>query len=276
MSVTLQGLSGDALLLAGPVLAAAGCAGDPAAFCGAGWAAGLGAVVTRSVALRARRMPSRGVEEAVGGVLYPVEPLADGLDRVLRHAASWPGLPAPVIVSVWGESAAELSSLAAELGPLPGVAALELNLVGAAGEPEDARWTARATEAAVAVGGCPVLVKLSMQGDPAARAHAAREGGACAVTLGHGRPAARADGTSALLAGPAIWPQTLGMVLSVVERTSIAVVACGGAATAAQVTGLLAAGASAVQLGSALLRDPRAGARATAAVSLLDPSAEPQ
>lgn len=276
MPVVLQG-AGDALVLPGPLLTAAGCAGDVVAFCRQGWAQGLGSVVTRSIALQPQRMRRGAVRETVAGVLYPAAPVTDRMDTVLRRAApAWPGLATPVIASIHGTTRDEIAALAAELGPLPGVAALELNLLAPAGEPEDARWVEDATEVAVAVAGCPIIVKLSPEGDIAVRVAAAAAGGACAAVVGHGRPAALPGVGDARLAGPAIWPLTLRVIAVAAEAATIGVIACGGVVTEAQARGLLAAGASAVQVGTALLRDPRIAATIAAQLSaFLDPPAAP-
>ncbi|MEI7772273.1 MAG: HisA/HisF-related TIM barrel protein, partial [Chloroflexales bacterium] len=63
------------------------------------------------------------------------------------------------------------------------------------------------------------------------------------------------------LCGPAIAPLALAMVAAVCAEATVPVIGIGGVRTAADARAMLAAGASAVGLGSALLADLRTAAR---------------
>ena len=120
-------------------------------------------------------------------------------------------------------------------------------------------------------GSAALWVKLSPNvTDIAAIAEAAQVGGAdaiCAINtllamdidLETGKsPFAR---TFAGLSGPAIFPVALADVHRIAKRVSIPIVAIGGAASSGDVLKFLAAGASAVQLGTALFSNPGLPAR---------------
>ena len=58
------------------------------------------------------------------------------------------------------------------------------------------------------------------------------------------------------LSGPAIRPVALRSVREIAGRLEVVVIGCGGAASAEDVLAFVLAGASAVQVGTAILRDP--------------------
>jgi dihydroorotate dehydrogenase (NAD+) catalytic subunit len=98
------------------------------------------------------------------------------------------------------------------------------------------------------------------------------EAGADAVVVGNALPAAMPDGRPAGLSGPAIRPLALRCVTEVCAALPGApVVGAGGIRDEADARSFLAAGAAAVQVGTALLHDPTTAARLAAA---LDPDRE--
>jgi dihydroorotate dehydrogenase (NAD+) catalytic subunit len=276
----IGGKRGADLALRSPVLTAAGCFGDGTLFASAPWMHRLGGVVTHSITLRPRRHRAGRIVETVGGVLYALTLPNAGIDATLRRcAATWSGLPVPVVVSIAGETAAELARLAAELEGLVGVAAIELNLTaGALDEAtngEEPATVERTIDAVAAATPLPLLVKLSPSFDIIEAAQAAERGGADAVVFGHGWPAAAGGILSrhgVRLAGPAIAPLTLRLIEMIAGVVTVPVVACGGIANANGARAAFAAGANAVEVGAALLRDPMAAARIAAA---LEQSAAP-
>lgn len=247
------------MVLRSRVLVAAGALGDLTA-ARHEWLAGVDAAITRSVGVHAAGAPSR-VEECAAGLLTARPYAVQSLDRALRVAQpAWARLPVPVIVSLWAESAAEIATLAHEIAPLPNVVALELNLLSADGSAEGAALVARATESA-AVAGLPVIVKLSPFGDLAACARSAASAGASLLDLGHCWPAVLADGSPAFVCGPTVAPQLAYALQQAIASVELPIVASGGVAMVAGARRLLDAGAAAVAIGAALLRDPSTAAR---------------
>jgi dihydroorotate dehydrogenase (NAD+) catalytic subunit len=185
----------------------------------------------------------------------------------------------PLIVSVMGFSRDELAILVAAVGRRDEVAMLELNVscpnvetglvMGA-----DPAETALAVERVRAETDKPLIVKLTPNAaSPAAVAAAAQDSGADAIALVNtlkgmalhpetGEPwlGGRTGGVS----GPAIRAIALEQVASVAKRVQIPVIGMGGIATGRHAADLLAAGASAVAVGTESFRDPAAGRRIAA------------
>jgi len=272
------------LTLANPLLAASGCFGygldldpllPPETF---------GAIVTKTITPLPRRgNPMPRLVETPAGMLNSI-----GLENVGLAAFLAEKLPALAargvapVVSIAGGSAAEFAAMAAALERAPApVLALELNLScpnlaehGANFATDPAAVRAIVSAAKAAFPRAPVWAKLSPSvTDIGLIARAAAAGGADAISavntlvgmdidLATGRsPFAR---VTAGLSGPAIFPVALAAVYRVARSVSIPVVAIGGAASPAMVMKFLAAGASAVQLGTALFTDPGLPARTLA------------
>ena len=200
-------------------------------------------------------------------------------------------LPVPLVVSVMGFDRGELAELAAAIGERPEVALLELNFscpnvetgleMGA--DPAEA---ARAVAAVRPLTPTPLIAKLSpTASDPAAVSAAAADAGADAVSLINTLRGAALDprtrrpwlgGGTGGVSGPAIRAVALNQVARVAERVDLPVIGMGGIASGAHAADFLAAGATAVAVGTESFRDPRAGARVgRELVDLLERGVEP-
>jgi dihydroorotate dehydrogenase (NAD+) catalytic subunit len=179
-----------------------------------------------------------------------------------------------VVVSIAGGSLGDYAEIARRLGRAPGVAAIEVNLSSPDAPATgvfDVREPFHAASVVAAVHrdlprGMPVLAKL--RADVVRVVESARavlEAGAAAVVVGNALPAAMPDGRQAGLSGPAVRPLALRCVTEVRAGLPDAqIVGVGGIVTADDVRTFLAAGATAVQIGTALLHDPTAAARIVA------------
>jgi len=258
------------LTLRRPVLTAAGCFGYGIEYARLADIAGIGAIVTRSTTLHHRRVaqPPQLIETPAGLLAVGAWP-NPGLARVIeRYAPVWAGWDTPVLLSVFGANADEFAAFAAALEGVEGIAGLELNLAGHA----DA---ARVVAAARAATQLPLLAKLAPQeGAPQALAALARSvadaGADAIVAIGSPRgmtldpqSGQRVEGW---LSGPAIRPLALALVADVAAAVSVPVIGCGGIASVEDARQFLSAGATAVQIGAALLADPGAAARIGAAL----------
>jgi dihydroorotate dehydrogenase (NAD+) catalytic subunit len=185
-------------------------------------------------------------------------------------------LPVPLIVSVMGKSHAEFRRLVEGVAPREEVAALELNvscpnvdsglIVGE--EPDETRSLLSDLRS---ITDKPLIVKLTPNvADPAAVAIAAEEGGADGVSLINTLKASAIDpGTlrpwlgagRGGLSGPAVRAIALEQVRSVADIVQIPIVGMGGIESGADALGFIAAGATAVAVGTASFRDPLAGER---------------
>ncbi|HET8821410.1 MAG TPA: dihydroorotate dehydrogenase [Thermoleophilaceae bacterium] len=193
-------------------------------------------------------------------------------------------LPVPLVVSVMGFSRDELAELAAAVGERDEVAMLELNvscpnvetglIMGA-----DPSETALAVEHVRSQASKPLIVKLTPNAtDPAAVAGAAQDAGADAVSLVNtlkgmalhprtGEPwlGGRAGGVS----GPAIRAIALEQVAAVAGAVEIPVIGMGGISSGRHAADFLAAGATAIAIGTESFRDPAAGHRIAAELDAL-------
>jgi dihydroorotate dehydrogenase (NAD+) catalytic subunit len=188
-------------------------------------------------------------------------------------------LPVPLAVSVMGTSHGEFASLVEGVEAHAEVAALELNvscpnvesglIIGQ--QPEETLALIRALRPRTEK---PLIVKLTPNvAEPVTVARAAEEGGADAVSLVNTLAAVAIDpGTldawlgagSGGLSGPAIRAFALGQVREVAAAVSIPVIGMGGIESGTHALAFLAAGATAVAVGTANFRDPLAGNRVRA------------
>ncbi|MGZ8750232.1 MAG: tRNA-dihydrouridine synthase [Pseudonocardia sp.] len=270
-TVELAGLS-----LANEVLVASGCGGTGRELAAYGPLAALGGFVTRSISLNPRsggRVPR--ILETPSGLVHAVGLQNPGIDQFLATELPWLAQQGTrVIVSIVAGSLGEYAELARRLGRSPGVSAIEVNL-SAPDAPAtgvfDVREPFHAASVVSAVHrdlprGMPVLAKIRTDLIRVVEAtRAVLDAGAAAVVVGNALPAAMPDGRPAGLSGPAIRPLALRCVTEVREALPDAqVVGAGGIAGADDVRSFLAAGAAAVQIGTALLHDPTTAARVVA------------
>ena len=264
--------------LANPVLTASGCAGtgrEVAAFLDL---ADLGGFVSRSVTLD----PPPGVAppqavETPSGLLTDTTPRAPGLQTFLATELPWLAQRhVRTVVSIAGDSLGSWAELARRVGTSPGVGGVEVNLAWPPGS-RAARDSYQAGKVVSAVRqdmprGVPVLVKIAADPHTAVDvARAAAKAGADAVVVGHGLPGLALDpttlrpalgGGTGSLGGPAVHAVALRCVWEV-HRTlpEVPVVGCGGVRSGHDALAMLAAGATAVQVGTSMLHDPRAPQR---------------
>lgn len=271
MSVTVGGLALDH-----PVLNASGTWDAVEAERLFGEAApGLAGFVTKTVTPEPRPgNPAPRIAPATGGLINSIGLPGPGIDAfcdaLLPEIA---GLVAgPVIASVGGFAVTDYVASVARLDAHPACAAIELNVScpnvesGCASIGTDTGETERLTRAARAATRKPLFVKLSASvSDIAEIARAAEAGGADAlvcINTVKGTVVDRRTGRSWLggggggLSGPAIKPAALHAVLACREATELDIVGLGGVAGPDDARDLLAAGASAIAIGTMLFADP--------------------
>ncbi len=278
LATVLAGLS-----MPTPVMTAAGCAVTGRELARFGDLGELGAFVTRSVTLDPRSgWPPPRLVETSSGLLHAVGHQNPGLQGFLATELPWLAQRrVRTVVSVAGTTLAELAELARRVGTGPGVAAVEVNLASAnreargrpyGGDPYQTGKVLSVVRREVPRG-VPVLAKLVPESAVVDVAAAAVENGADALVLAHGfagmavdpltwRPALGAGPGE--LSGPAVHPLAVRRVWDVhAALPDVPLVGVGGIATGYDALEMLLAGATAVQLGSVLLRDPSAPARVT-------------
>ena len=216
------------------------------------------------------------IAETPGGMLNAVGLQNPGMEAVLREEV--PNIAkifrGPVIANVCGFSLEEYAENCARLNDAEQVRILEVNIscpnVHAGGknfgsDPQSAAAVTRAVRAATKK---PVFMKLSPNvtdiGEIAKACEAEGADGLCLINTLLGmridlrtkRPliANRTGG----LSGPAVFPVAVRMVWDVYEAVGekIPVIGCGGVSSAEDAAEMMLAGASAVEVGPASLRDP--------------------
>lgn len=234
----------------------------------------LGALVSKTVTVKPRPgNPPQRIIETPAGMLNSIGLENRGADFFLAETLPrMKQLGPKVIVNIGGESIAEFAELA-ERFCAAGVDALEVNLscpnvqegrLYFSTEPrlaEEAMARVKAVSADV-----PVFAKLSPNiADITTIAKAAEQGGADGLTAINTLIGMAVDWrarepvlgkTIGGLSGPAIRPVALRMVYQISQATDLPIIGVGGIATADDVLQFLAAGASAVQVGTANFVDP--------------------
>ena len=178
----------------------------------------------------------------------------------------------PVIANICGFSVSEYAEVARLLNAEEQVGWLEVNIScpnvhgGGMSFGTDPDLAAEVTRAVKAVSDKPVIMKLSPNvTDIVSIAQACEQAGADAVSLINTVMGMRIDvscrrpvlaNVTGGLSGPAVFPIALRMVWQVYEAVSIPVIGLGGIQSADQVIEMMLAGASAVEIGTANLRDP--------------------
>lgn len=239
----------------------------------------LGGLVTKGLSLvpLAGNAPPR-IAETRGGVLNSIGLQNIGVERFLADVL--PGLaryPARVVVNLFGYEFDDYAELARRVDPHAGVAAVELNVScpnvqrGGMHFGHDPELLERLVASVRQATSKPIIVKLSPNaGSPVEVADAARRGGADILSaintvLGMSidpwtrRP--RLHTGRGGLSGPAIRPIAVRIVYDVARKVGLPVIGIGGVETVDDVVEFLLAGASAVQVGTALFRDPRTAER---------------
>jgi dihydroorotate dehydrogenase (NAD+) catalytic subunit len=267
LRVSVAGLS-----LRNPFLLASGIWGESADSLVGAWNAGAGGVITKSIGREPRPGYPNPTIETFGrwGFLNAMGLPNPGIEEYPREVEAARAAGVPVIGSVFGHDAEEFADLAERL-VRAGVLAVELNLSCPHAEGfgseigQDPEEVERVTRTVVHRVRVPVIAKLTPNThDPVALALAAQRGGASAVsaintvraiaidvrlrrpTLSHGLGG---------LSGPAVKPVGLAFVWQIYRKISIPIIGIGGIMTAEDALEYVMAGASAVEVGTAVAFD---------------------
>lgn len=214
------------------------------------------------------------IAETASGMLNAVGLQNPGMDAVLAEEV--PNIAklfqGPVIANVCGFSLEEYAENCRKLEDVEQAAILEVNIScpnvheGGKNFGSDPKSAAAVTKAVREATKKPVFMKLSPNvTDIAEIAKACADEGADGLCLINTLLGMRIDlktkrpllaNRTGGLSGPAVFPVALRMVWDVYETVKIPIIGCGGVTSAEDAAEMMLAGASAVEVGAANLRDP--------------------
>ena len=276
LSVQLAPKHRPGLLVTNPVMTASGTFGYGTEYRHLFDIQKLGAIVCKGTTLKPRDgNPQPRLAETASGLLNSIGLQNIGVKALIQEKAPiWASWRVPVIVNIAGETIDDYAQLAGELDGVAGISAIEVNIgcpnikAGGAEFGADPESAAKVTAAVKAATSLPILVKLTPNtSDIAKIALAVAEAGADAISLINSMKGMVIDiakrrpllgGITGGLSGPAIKPVALYLVYEVAGAVELPVIGCGGITTASDAIEFIMAGASAIQVGTANLTNPRA------------------
>jgi len=237
----------------------------------------LGAIITKGISLKpmAGNPPPR-IFETVGGIINSIGLQNPGFQEFLRNKLPYcKGLKTHLIINFFGNTQTEYVELGRRFNDVAGISGLEMNIscpnVKRSGivfgtDPQMAYRLVKAVRKSTTL---TLIVKLSPNvTDIALMAKSVEEGGADAVSLVNTFRALAVNihtkkpelgNIIGGLSGPAIKPVALRMVWEVGQAVSIPVIGMGGIMNAEDAIEFILVGASAVQIGTANLVNPKTG-----------------
>jgi len=263
------------LKLPNPVILASGTCGYGVELAKFGDVSVFGAVTVKGLSLK----PHVGnatprVVETASGVVNSIGLENIGIESFLSEKLpELCELNPRVIVNFWGGTIEECFEVASLIGGEPKILAGELNISCPNVERGGAHFVADGEHLGDLIGGCksrlgskPLIVKLPPNVlDMAGLARFVDDKGADAVSAINTVPAMVIDwrtkepvlgGQSGGLSGPCIKPVAIKAVYEIAHRTDVPVIGVGGISCAEDILEFLAAGASAVEVGTLVMTDP--------------------
>jgi len=267
---------------AGPAFTASGCAAAGKELSGFFDLTEIGGVVTKSIMMRPRSgRPTPRMVETPSGMLNSIGLQGPGIESFLANDLPWLAeRDVSAVVSIAGESVEEYAQLARILRNEPAVKAIEVNISCPNVESRGQVFACDVMSASSVIhqvrrnssSSTPILAKLSPDvtsiAEIAVSCHNAGADGFSMIntTLGMAidtdtlRPIL--GGVTGGLSGPAIRPMALRCVWQVHQvLPDVPILGMGGIATGADALQFLAAGASAVSVGTMTFHDPSAPVR---------------
>ena len=273
-----------------PIFTASGCAGSGKELAQFFSLDELGAVVTKSIAIRARSgRPTPRMAETPSGMLNSIGLQGPGIDQFLEVDIPWlASHGARVIVSISGESVDEYASLARRLRNVPNISGIEVNIscpnvenrgLVFACDPIASRDVVQAVRRNLG-SESPIIVKLSPDvTDIVEIAKVVVEAGADGLALINTvlgmvididtmRP--KLAGKTGGLSGPAIRPIAVRAIYQVhAALPKVPILGMGGVTSGRDALELVLAGASGISIGTATFGNPTAAMKVKNELALL-------
>jgi dihydroorotate dehydrogenase (NAD+) catalytic subunit len=237
----------------------------------------LGAIISKGISLKpmAGNPPPR-IFETEGGIINSIGLQNPGFREFIKDKLPYyKNLKTHLIINFFGNTQKEYVELARRFGDIAGISGLEMNIScpnvkrGGIVFGTDSKMAYRLVQAVRKATALTLIVKLSPNvTDIASMAKSAEEGGADAVSLVNTFRALAVNihtkkpelgNVIGGLSGPAIKPIALRMVWEVGQAVDIPIIGMGGIMNAEDAIEFILVGASAVQIGTANLINPRTG-----------------
>ena len=237
----------------------------------------LGAIIPKGISLRPMKgNPPPRLFETEGGIINSIGLQNPGFQEFITNKLPfYKELKTHLIINFFGNTQKEYVELARRFDGIAGISGLEMNIscpnVKRAGIVfgVDPRMAYRLVQAVRKATTLTLIVKLSPNvTDIALMAKSAEEGGADAVSLVNTFRAMAVNihtrkpelgNVIGGLSGPAIKPIAVRMVWEVSQAVRIPIVGMGGIMSAEDAIEFILVGASAIQIGTANLVDPKTG-----------------
>jgi dihydroorotate dehydrogenase (NAD+) catalytic subunit len=237
----------------------------------------LGAIIPKGISLKPMRgNPPPRIFETEGGIINSIGRQNPGFREFIKNKLPYyKQLKTHLIINFFGNTQKEYIELARRFDDVEGISGLEMNIscpnikrdgIVFGTDPQMAYRLVQAVRKSTAL---TLIVKLSPNvTDIALMAKSAEEGGADAVSLVNTFRAMAVNihtkkpelgNTIGGLSGPAIKPIALRMVWEVGQAVNIPIIGMGGIMDAKDAIEFILVGASAIQIGTANLVNPKTG-----------------
>ncbi len=237
----------------------------------------LGAIIPKGISLKPMEgNPPPRIFETEGGILNSIGLQNPGFQEFVKNKLPYyRNLKTHLVINFFGKSQKEYIELARRFDSVPGISGLEMNIScpnikkGGIVFGTDPQMAYRLVHAVRKATTLTLIVKLSPNvTDIALMAKSVEEGGADAVSLVNTFRAMAVNIHSKKpelgniiggLSGPAIKPIALRMVWEVSQAVKIPIIGMGGIMNAEDAIEFILVGASAIQIGTANLINPKTG-----------------
>ena len=237
----------------------------------------LGAIIPKGISLKPMMgNPPPRIFETEGGILNSIGLQNPGFQEFIKNKLPYyRNLKTHLIINFFGNTQKQYMELARRFDSVPGISGLEMNIScpnikrGGIVFGTNPQMTYRLVHAVRKMTALTLIVKLSPNvTDIALMAKSVEEGGADAVSLVNTFRAMAVNIHSKKpelgnviggLSGPAIKPIALRMVWEVHQAVDIPIIGMGGIMSAEDAIEFILVGASAVQIGTANLINPKTG-----------------
>lgn len=267
------------LVLRNPVIPASGCFGYGQEYSHVIDVQRLGAFCSKGITMNHRNgNPMPRITETPAGMLNAIGLQNPGIDGFIKkYPPIWEKWDVPAIVNFSADTVEDFAIMARKLDDVPGVAGLEVNIscpnihAGGFCFGWDARMSADVAKAVREATTLPIIVKLSPGAvDIAEIAAAVAEQGVDAISLINTLvgmsidPVTRTSRIANMtggLSGPAVKPVAVRQTFQVAQAVDIPIIGLGGIMGLDDALEFFMAGATAVQMGTAIFSHPAAPIR---------------